>query len=316
VKQQGTAVVSHRPFCFSHGLVMAGRGKFGKRYGRVLVDIAEITGNAFFAVGCAFAAFLPVGMIGEMCGEAFTPVAPGVVDLDRIAEPGVDNLMAEGGGLDEGQPQDRLTEQGEGRYAEAGGPAVGHDDVMVVGIRADFLLVPVEVIDRRLQVAVRQFIVFGKEHRIDKKVLTDLSFVYGVRAGDKVDAADRPAERSLVCIAFMARRQAGERKGIGLGDGREIVGQGGGYPVTHRPIRDRIPVGDEGNPRRADHIFGIVCFVFGVGNKERPFFRGRGEDQHVCLRQQMAFPAVFLPQQRAGDCQPREGEGQRRPRRD
>ena len=141
VEEHGAAVVADNAAQVGLLLAVVGRDEVPQGEGLALVGVGQVPADGLVAVGDPFATVFALAVVGKIGGQPLAPVALAGVDLDGVAEPGVDDLVGEGGVLDEGQAQHRAAEEGEGGDAEAAGQAVGDDGVVVVGVGAEFPLV-------------------------------------------------------------------------------------------------------------------------------------------------------------------------------
>ena len=91
-------------------------------------------------------------MIGHIGGQTLAPVAGRVVHEHRIAPPVVENLVRIGRGENEREPNDRRSQQGEGRHAVTGFPEILHQRELLVRVGTDQVAVHLDVLSRGRQV--------------------------------------------------------------------------------------------------------------------------------------------------------------------
>jgi hypothetical protein len=76
-------------------------------------------------------------VVGEVGGEPLGPVALGVVDIDAVAPPVMQDFVGKGAVDDEGEADDPAAQQGEGGHAVAALPEALHQGELGVGVGAD-----------------------------------------------------------------------------------------------------------------------------------------------------------------------------------
>ena len=298
-EQQGSPVVADGPHRLGLGLTVIGRGEGRQRDDVVVVDVIEVGDDPLLAVRRRLAPVGAIGMIGEIGREAFAPVAPGRRDLDAVAEPGVEDFMAERGLADEGQPQDLPPHQGEGRQAEPGRQPVGDDNVMVVGEGADLLLVALQVAGGRFQIGRGQFPLLREEQGVDLQPRPHLAAGDIIRGGNEVQVSARLGEDGDRRITFRCQRKA-----VGFGDGGEARRQFGPQREPHLPVRQRMPEPEQDDAVRVYQIVAGAVDLAAVGDVELALFFLLHQLQSApwsCDRNDLA--AVGPAQQHAADRQ-------------
>ncbi len=168
------------------------------------MDIAEVVDDPLLAIGGSLTAIRAEGMVGEEGGQPLAPVALGRIDLDAVAEPGMEDFVAQRGLADKGQAQYLPSQQGEGRQAESGWPAVGGNDVMIVGIRTDVAFKPAQIVCGRFQVGGRQMPLLREEQGVDLQARTDLEAVDGIGGGGEMQCLHRLGKAGARDVALDA----------------------------------------------------------------------------------------------------------------
>ena len=103
-------------------------------------------------------------MVSQKGGQSFAPVSLSIIDFHCIAEPGMNNFMAQACILNKGKAQNHLAEKGEGWHTVAGGQSVGDNHIMIVRIGADLVFIAIEILRRSLEVTAGKLSVFFEKH--------------------------------------------------------------------------------------------------------------------------------------------------------
>ena len=155
---QAQHMEQHQPLVVAHRLgggVMAaakiGQGKgpgFGDEIGKALQGRPAMLG--------ALALLLLEQMIGQIGSQPFAPVALGIVWIDTVAPPVVEDLMGIGGMEDKGQPDDPGAQQGKGGHSIAALPEVLHQGEFGIGVGSQQAAIEIQIMGGGLQIASGQ----------------------------------------------------------------------------------------------------------------------------------------------------------------
>ena len=247
------AVAHRRPGTMRARSKIAQRRLVARRQGQRITQ----PGQAHLGGGRRGFRFL-VGIVGHEGGQPFGPVAARIIDIDAIAPPVVQDLVAERGLADERQAQDSLAKIGQGRHPEPGRQGAGDNGKLAVRVVADFLAVTLDITLRIVKVGLGQprfRIELGREKGAQderRRILAgDSLFTHPPGAGHQVDAIGRLAEFEGRAIAFAWPGRQGFRDPPPGHQGALVAGQREVHPVVEHPWRLRIP----GAARRQETAF-------------------------------------------------------------
>ena len=99
----------------------------------------------------------------EVGGQPFSPVALVIVNVDKVPEPLVEDLVTQGGLRNEGKPDNVPAEQGKGGHGITRGKYIFDDGESLVRIGAEHLSVEFQVSFCLFNVRSRQFCIRLKE---------------------------------------------------------------------------------------------------------------------------------------------------------
>ena len=204
MKEHGGLLVANCPDTLFGRIKVTGAALKLLKCDRIFItDVVLVFDELFLAEGDVSCLVGLIRVVGKVGCKPFRPVARPFCNPDTVAEPGVQDFVAERGVLNKRQPKYDLTEQGKGRHGIAGWKPVLNNAEAGVRIGAEQRFVTGEIAKGFFTVGSGKALVFAEKIGIQGLAIPERDLFHDIRAGNKIQGMGRVGEVKADILSFL-----------------------------------------------------------------------------------------------------------------